>query len=367
MELQTSLPLYHPYYQYQFVKSPHVPRLRAPHGCEALLDLIETTDEAINRSSSVSDILGNNELIVSKSFPENMLSNCHRHSGWRRERARVALALRAVKGCGPSIDSFCRCGGSMWVLRNKKDPSRYKTVTDSCHSRFCKPCNSLRGIRMRARLAEKLDGRPVRFITLTLKPSSDDLKSILDRLYKAFRKLRTRPIWKNRVLGGASFLEVKRGSGSGAWHPHIHILCQGRYIPQPELSQTWLDVTGDSKIVDVRLVREKRDTLYYVTKYTTKGSTFSAIPAMEDLCELVRALHGRRTVICFGEWRNYRLLRPDENSDWELIGHLNEIEMKSSAGDDFSTAILDALSASGDDPGTEFVLLDWHRGFDSPP
>lgn len=367
MTSRASLPRFHPYFQHQFVHPPFVPRLRAPHGCEALLDLIETSEREKKRSSSPTEITVNSYDNVCKSFPENMLSVCHRHSGWQRERARVALALRNVKGCCASVDSFCRCGGSMWILRSKKDPSVFKTVADTCHSRFCKPCNSLRAYRMRARLAEKLDDRPVRFITLTLKPSSDDLKSILNRLYSAFRKLRSRPIWRKRIVGGASFLEVKRGAGSGAWHPHIHILCQGRYIPQPELSQTWLDITGDSNIVDVRLVRQKRDTMYYVTKYTTKGCGPIETPRLADLCELVRALHGRRTVICFGEWRNYRLLRPDENSDWELLGHLNEIELKASEGDALASAVIDALSASDADAGSEFVILDWHRGFDSGP
>lgn len=291
-----------------------------------------------------------------------------RHSGWEPQRRRVIAALRDAFGCGWSLQAFLDCGDGMWILRSKADPERYKAVANHCHSRWCVPCYRSRAFTIRNRVAEHLSDKPVRFVTLTLRHGVRSLAECLDHLYTSFRALRSKPLWKNRVSGGVAFLEVKRGRDSGLWHPHLHCLIQGRYIPQAELSQTWLDVTGDSTHVDIRLVHDRGAVIRYVTEYVTKTASISAYDAPrtcdrnlatphESLVEAMRALRGRRTIISFGEWRRWRLLAADSDPDWECVGSLAELEHAADAGDHHASAIIDALKYANDDPDGVFRLL----------
>ena len=51
--------------------------------------------------------------------------------------------------------------------------------------------------------------------------------------------------------------EIKRGQGSGLWHPHLHMIAGREVEPDAEmLSREWHEITGDSFIVDVRPISQ---------------------------------------------------------------------------------------------------------------
>ena len=55
------------------------------------------------------------------------------------------------------------------------------------------------------------------------------------------------------AAGGVMSIEVKRGRNSGLWHPHVHMIWLCNQAPSAsQLSKEWLELTGDSYIVDVR-------------------------------------------------------------------------------------------------------------------
>jgi len=255
----------------------------------------------------------------------------------------------------------------MWVLRSTTDPSQFRTVQDTCKSRWCKPCYRSRAHLIRHRLSQHLDARPVRFLTLTLRNAEVSLKFQTDRLYKAFRGLRLTPLWKSRVLGGCAFLEVKIGKKSGLWHPHLHVLVQGRYIDMPRLRAEWLRLTGDSDNVDIRLIRQREEVLNYVTKYTTKTCDISnrsddpaanGTPVMEHdvLVEAMRALRGRRAIITFGEWRTYKLLKPEDSGEWTVYAHEHELRARALQDDPDAQSVLDAWEHTSDDESGIFTV-----------
>lgn len=104
--------------------------------------------------------------------------------------------------------------------------------------------------------AEKTALRPF-LVTLTVKDGPDLLERF-KHLHKAQREL-----WKRKQRGRGSVLdgvegavwsyEVKRGSGSGMWHPHLHMIALAEHQPdQEELAAEWHNITGDSFVVDVR-------------------------------------------------------------------------------------------------------------------
>jgi hypothetical protein len=126
--------------------------------------------------------------------------------------------------------------------------------------------------------AEKPALRPF-LVTLTVK-DGPDLAERFNHLHKAQREL-----WKRKQRGRGSVLdgvegavwsfEVKRGSGSGTWHPHLHMIALAEAAPdQVALSAEWHDITGDSFIVDVRPISQEDPVSGFVEvfKYAVKFS-----------------------------------------------------------------------------------------------
>jgi hypothetical protein len=110
------------------------------------------------------------------------------------------------------------------------------------------------------------------------------------------------PIWKKHVTASAAFLEVTHNAQTGWWHPHIHAITTGTYIPQHQLSAAWLTATHDSQIVHITLVRQPQRIANYVTKYVTKPLTFAHDIPPEQLAEAIRAFAGTRLCTTTGTW-----------------------------------------------------------------
>jgi hypothetical protein len=133
-----------------------------------------------------------------------------------------------------------------------------------CQHLLCPLCAIRRGSKaLKAYLdrwevirAEKTALRPF-LVTLTVKDGPDlaerfeHLKRSQRELWK--RKQRRRGSALDGVAGAVWSYEVKRGNGSGLWHPHLHMIALAEFQPdQVELAREWQAITGDSFIVDVR-------------------------------------------------------------------------------------------------------------------
>jgi hypothetical protein len=183
---------------------------------------------------------------------------------------------------------------------------------------------------MRALLAACQDKTGLRFVTLTLRHRRAPLADVLRRLRECFALLRRRKWWAERVRGGVAILEVKL-SKHGLWHPHLHIITEGKFLPQQELAAQWLAVTGDSSVVDVRAIdagpNGSHQISKYVTKYVTKPCCSGVESDPELLDEFVLAMKGQRQYDRFGTWRKVDLDAEDPTSpnDWETVGGLESL------------------------------------------
>lgn len=256
-----------------------------------------------------------------------------RHSGWSRSRALVRASLVRVRVSDRRIDRFDRCGSDAWVLEARDTPGLYAVASNHCRDRFCQPCAAERANRIARNLREALGQHPLRFVTLTLRTAGEPLAESLDRLYRSFGRLRRTKLWRTTVDGGAACLEIKWQVESQRWHPHLHLLVTGKYLPQKALSAAWLRASGDSYIVDVRLVRNADSVSSYVAKYATKplNSSFIAIPNRLD--EAVLALRGRRMVLTFGAWSRLNLLAITDATDWIVVAPLWRLITQAEEGD----------------------------------
>lgn len=179
-------------------------------------------------------------------------------------------------------------------------------VPVSCGNRFCPVCSFQRKKRVIRKINSILAfispsvGYSVKFITLTI-PNQPDLRLMAYDLIRSFRRLRQRSFWRNRVVGGAYFMQVT--GRPGAWHAHLHILAESRYFPVDRLSALWSKVST-GKIVHIKQV-PLTAAVNYVTAYIA-GTELSSSDAVSAGFEL----RGLRLFQPFGTWHDVCRIAP---------------------------------------------------------
>lgn len=194
-----------------------------------------------------------------------------------------------------------------------KSDGKVGVVPGFCRQRMCPTCQHRRGrsLTLRIAAAAAVMNAP-RFITLTVRSCTDSLKHQLDRLYAWFRDLRRRDFWKAHVTGGVAVAEVTYNSQTGEWHPHLHIIVDGQFLPQAALANEWSDVNGGSPIVDIRAVYDRRNAAQYIAGYVAKPHAVAGWPPAA-INEFAYALHGRRMLIAFGT--SHRIKVPEDECE----------------------------------------------------
>ena len=161
-------------------------------------------------------------------------------------------------------------------------------------------------------------------VTLTVK-DGPDLAERFKHLHDAQREL-----WKRKqrgrgcaldlVQGAVWSYEVKRGSGSGQWHPHLHMIALAEQMPDPQqLAVEWRAITGDSHVVDVRPISQEDPVSGFIEvfKYAVK---FSDQPAA-DTVHAWLVLSGKRLIASAGVFRGV-IVPEDLLDDPEGLGEL---------------------------------------------
>lgn len=266
-----------------------------------------------------------------------------RHSGWRRDRRRVFDALRWVNAKPSRIQRFRDCGSNAWVVRNEEHPDQYAIAADHCRDRFCRPCARFRGQTIANNVANYLQNREYRFLTVTIKTTDLSLKEGVDKLYRCFALLRRSKLWMDKVLGGCAVCEVKPKDGGVGWHPHLHAIIEGKYLPLKPLRKLWLAITGDSFIIDVAYGKNPDAAARYLSKYITKPFDDGTTRTPHRLHEAIIALTGRRLATTFGCWRGLRLTHYVPTGTWVKVCGLTQLMAWARTGRPDAVALLQWL------------------------
>lgn len=272
---------------------------------------------------------------------DKSLCRSFRHSGWvdRRERT-----LRSLQVCGlppARIERFQACGSSAFVLQSSADPPSYRIASNRCHDRFCVPCSTEHRRLVSQNLERILPQSHLRLLTVTLKGDDTPLLAKMQRARRCFALLRQRLSRRNLLHGGIAFVEITRNLSTKQWHPHIHAIIEGAFIQQQWLRDVWKEITGDSYIVDIRLIRDNHEAASYVLKYAGKAINSKVWSDHDSLCEAILALRGTRCFSCFGTWSQFRLSEvPTSDVVWEYFCPLSSLLRKYQDGDAKSRAIL---------------------------
>jgi len=156
----------------------------------------------------------------------------------------------------------------------------------------------------------------LKFVTLTIKNVSSVSEGYI-KLRRCFGVLQHRAIWKNafygrknrfgkrskgwNVRGGMGNFEVTN-TGNG-YHVHLHLLLDSDFIPQKQLSKLWLNITGDSKVVDVRVCSGTKEAIMEISKYSFKPA--DAVLWSDDMrLDFNVALKNKVLFFRFGSWRD---------------------------------------------------------------
>jgi len=248
------------------------------------------------------------------------------HRRWMPTRKRIytawhrsgddSLAKRAEKlnmCCASPLVEMC-VGGST------------RTRMMRCRDRLCPLCSIRRSEILGAQLVNAVAQMDdPRHVVLTAPAIDDWLRDQIDGLRVAFRALRRHPAWTGSQQGGVYSIEVTRNAKTGLWHPHLHIISDGDYLPHNSLVDAWSQAlrttipwaeipAGARTVVWVERVGNRRRLADYIGKYVAKPAELDQWPD-EPLCEYATAMRGARLVHAFGSLHGKKLGSDDEPNE----------------------------------------------------
>lgn len=262
-----------------------------------------TNPEACAQLSSSLDALETS----AESLPNQSRYQQHRHRHGMEARAAAHWALTST---GQSEDArrASRIAGCLqWPSIAQTEDGQLLLVGRRCRDRLCPHCNALRADAASEKMQLTMSRmNSPRMLTLTLKSSPSNLKTQRERLFECFKTLRKTKAWQRHVFGGIFTFEVTRNPKTGHWHPHIHAVIDGEFWHQKALAAEWERVTGDSSIIDIRMVKGRKEAARYVTKYIAKPGEFEQWPD-HSIVEYSRSMVGARTYGTFGKFHSVKL------------------------------------------------------------
>ncbi len=212
------------------------------------------------------------------------------------------------------------CRKVAWFVQHKVT-KKLRVMSSRCKLRWCPICRDVSRMIVTQAVDEwlKVQKYP-KMITLTLKHSDDPLELQIKRLYDSFRKLRRRAYFQRLISGGVWFFQLKLNLKTEQWHPHIHCLVAGKFLPHNRLRNLWKEITHDSDIVDIRPVKDLENASTEVARYATSPADITRMD-FEQSMEVYYATKNKR--IC-GSWGTAKkcTLKPtpqDDRDDWNKV------------------------------------------------
>lgn len=282
-----------------------------------------------------------------------------------REHESRLVWVKALRSSPVTSKHACRleaCGRHAWVERCTVT-SDYRVVAPACKLRFCPRCSRIHAARTHLRLStwadsvRRDDTFRLRLVTLTIRSTSAPLSHQLDHLYRSFRKLRQRAIWKKATLGSIAVLQVAYNYETGLWHPHLHVIQHGRFIDWHALKSAWSKITHGSDGVDIRPVKDVDKACEYVCRYVSRPLDVDEEMPPAKLVDYVMSTKGRRLLIASG---NAPLMMPDEEPgthEWTHVDSLAGLLQRARNHDPEALAILTEIHNSRPVPPDEELTL----------
>lgn len=261
------------------------------------------------------------ETTVESAFTDCYQSYAVRSHNSEWQSARAAYQFLEENRDLQKLDAFEFCRKVAWFVRHE-ETGKIRVASKQCHLRWCPMCAQVRSNFISRQVQEWIAGTSYsKFVTLTVKSTDDPIADQINHLYDSFKRLRKKKDWKSKINAGVWFFQITQSAKTGLWHPHLHIIAAGKYFSKRQLSRVWLTCTGDSPIVDIKAVKDKKQAAQYAARYAAKPAALDSMPTSESAA-LIMALHGRRICGCWGKncKISFRPKKPDDAESWKNIG-----------------------------------------------
>lgn len=226
---------------------------------------------------------------------QRLISVLHSEADWCRQHSLEPETTRLCRAAD-KLEDCCRTPG---IMIHETD-NTIALQEFRCKQRICRRCARTRSMQLTIQLTPMIAALDSpRMIKLDLRSYDAPLREQFIRLTKSFANLRRTKLWKSHYKAGLWTFEVTHNPVTDLWHPHLHIVVDGRNCPSGMLSRKWLEITGDSDNVKIQYCYSQKGALRYVTKYVTKTGDVSDIPN-HKIADWVLALRGLRLVNTFG-------------------------------------------------------------------
>lgn len=279
------------------------------------------------------------------------------HAPYKHQRLRLVNAL--WNGSTDNHDRRARRLGACGCCPSFRKASAGSVGVDvaRCRDRLCPLCGLVRGREVRARTLGAISGwNVVRFLTLTIRATTDNLSERFKHIDDSFTKLRRGDVWKDNVTAAIAVPEVTIGK-HGQWHVHLHILCTGHFLPHAQLKKAWHEATGDSWIVHIEAVADRADAAKYVAGYIAGGNEVWRW-SESQIREFSDCTHGRRMLRTYGTAKLPSLdddNEPDTSGPSEHLCNIPTLLRAEAAGSEHIRHAVDVLARLGH---THALLLD---------
>lgn len=251
-----------------------------------------------------------------------------------------------------AVNRFRLCGSFASVWKSNST-GNLKVRANHCHNRWCPRCRVYVQNRTRRRIKKWLttaERSSLKFVTLTLKPSSRPLSDHLAHLLESFKRLRKRHFWRALGASGIGVAETTRGADGRHWHLHLHLIIESPYCDARKLSAEWRLASKGSYIVKVKPVRRdqpQEKLIEYLAGYMAKEPPVAATDA-KLVTEWVRALTAMHWVVAFGKRKKQELTEEpieDEKDPgpWEYVAPLATLLLAARGGHEVALALLAQL------------------------
>lgn len=217
---------------------------------------------------------------------------------------------------------------SLAMFQRHEETGKVKVSSEHCGLRWCPLCAKSRQGRIMNEVSEwfKKVRKPV-LLTLTLKHTTAPLKHQVYHLYKDFKKLRQRKLFRKKSRGGIWFFHIKRSKSDGLWHPHLHCLMDSDFIAKKALSALWVKITGGSHVVHLKTVDNPQNSVAHAARYAGEPCDVSTM-SIDDGQEVYYAMHGKRLCGTWGTGRSMDLRKPKDpdSKQWKSVGSWNDVQ-----------------------------------------